>query len=168
MKTVPFTYKHSTAPTYLHTPHWMYFIAKNWFMMGLCLAGLVVAGLNSAPLSNPLFWIATFCSVVLAYQFIALRMTEFEIAPEQIRIITGVFNRDIDHIELYRVYDYKTRKPFLMRLFGLENIRIYSGDRTRPILLIPGVKQSDNLVAIIRQRVEQQKQIKHIYEISNR
>lgn len=165
---MPYANSGGIAPTYSITPHWMVFVSRNWFLCCLSLAGLAVSLTKPEPLSNPLLWIATIVAIAMAYQFIAVRVTEYEITPDQIRINTGVFNRDIDHIELYRVFDYKTRKPFLMRLFGLENIRIYSGDRTMPVLLIPGVRQKANLVAIIRQRVEYQKQIKHIYEICNK
>jgi hypothetical protein len=47
-------------------------------------------------------------------------------------------------------------------------VTIYSGDRTTPHLDIIGVPVKIDLVAIIRERVEYNKQRKGVYEITNR
>ena len=76
--------------------------------------------------------------------------------------------RDSDYIELYRVVDFKENRSFLQQLAGLKTVSVYSGDRNTPRLDIIGVRNSMNLVAHIRERVEYNKQRKGIYEITNR
>ena len=80
----------------------------------------------------------------------------------------GVFTRDEDYIELYRVVDFAERKNLLQQLFGIKTVTIMSGDRTTPKLCVQGVKDNTDLVTIIRERVEYTKTQKPIYEITNR
>lgn len=56
----------------------------------------------------------------------------------------------------------------LEQLFGLKTVSIYSGDRTNPRLDIYGIRDNLDLVSLIRERVEYNKQLKGVYEITNR
>lgn len=56
----------------------------------------------------------------------------------------------------------------MQQLAGLKTVSIYSGDRTTPRLDIIGVKANDDIVAVVRERVEYNKLRKGIYEITNR
>ena len=44
----------------------------------------------------------------------------------------GIFNKDVQEIELFRVKDTAAHQPFLMRLFKLGTIQILSGDSKNP------------------------------------
>lgn len=68
---------------------------------------------------------------------------------------------------LYR-YAYLRRLKYHIKLAGLKTVSIYSGDRTTPRLDIIGVKANDDIVAVVRERVEYNKLRKGIYEITNR
>ena len=71
-------------------------------------------------------------------------------------------------MELYRVVDFAERSNLLQQLCGVKTVSVYSGDRTTPRLDIIGMGIDDNLVSVIRGRVEQNKRSKGIYEITNR
>lgn len=64
--------------------------------------------------------------------------------------------------------DFAERSNLLQQICGLKTVSVYSGDRTTPRLDIIGVGINENLVPIIRERVEQNKRRKGIYEITNR
>ena len=73
-----------------------------------------------------------------------------------------------DYMELYRVVDYQQHRSFLQQLTGLKTVTITSGDRNLPSLDIIGVEDDEEIVQEIRIRVEYNKQLKHIHEITNR
>jgi uncharacterized membrane protein YdbT with pleckstrin-like domain len=102
---------------------------------------------------------------------VALRLTTFSfplITDEQILIKRGVFTKSVNYIELYRVYDYEERKTFIQALCHNTTIYIHSGDKSHPILCMYGLNEDDTIVSKIRQRVEKQREIKRIYEFTNR
>lgn len=107
--------------------------------------------------------------LVLFYHYINILLcTRWVISDEEIRIYKGVFSRTINHIELYRIFDYEERKSFIHVIFGITNVFIHSGDKTSPTLAILGIKGNTDIVDQIRSRVEAQRQIKSIYEFTNR
>ena len=92
----------------------------------------------------------------------------YRITSEQLIYEHGVIIRSSDYVELYRVVDFAERSNLLQQICGLKTVSVYSGDRTTPRLDIIGVGINENLVPIIRERVEQNKRRKGIYEITNR
>ena len=87
---------------------------------------------------------------------------------EQLVFEHGVFHREVDYQELYRVVDFNESQTFMQQLFRLKTVSIYSGDRTTPRLDIIGVPMKEELVTTIRKRVETSKRRRSIYEITNR
>lgn len=90
------------------------------------------------------------------------------ITREQIKIYQGVLSKRINYIELYRVYDYEEKQSFIQSLINNTNIYIYSGDKSTPELLMNGLKANSDIIQTIRNRVEEQKKKKGIYEFTNR
>ena len=111
--------------------------------------------------------LVVFFSIFYKYLSILL-CTKWIITKEQIKIYSGVFNKSINYIELYRVYDYEEKRSFILSLIQCTNVYIHSGDKSTPILAIYGINRNIDLIGIIRKRVESQKQIKSIYEFTNR
>ena len=85
-----------------------------------------------------------------------------------IKIYQGVLSKRINYIELYRVYDYEEKQSFIQSLINNTNIYIYSGDKSTPELLMNGLKANSDIIQTIRNRVEEQKKKKGIYEFTNR
>ena len=83
-------------------------------------------------------------------------------------IYQGVLSKRINYIELYRVYDYEEKQSFIQSLINNTNIYIYSGDKSTPELLMNGLKANSDIIQTIRNRVEEQKKKKGIYEFTNR
>lgn len=77
----------------------------------------------------------------------------------------GVFNRNIEHLELYRVKDYSLSVPLILRLFGLSNIVLKTSDPSTPIVVIQGVRDGERILDIIRERVEYLRETKGVREI---
>lgn len=148
-------------------PHPMQFVIDELILMVLCVCALGYGGTDS-DLSTESMYVGLAMLVFLIYKYIKLRRTIYTITGEQLKKAEGVFTRDEDYIELYRVVDFAERKNLLQQLFGIKTVTIISGDRTTPKLCVQGVKDNTDLVTIIRERVEYTKTQKPIYEITNR
>lgn len=148
-------------------PHPLQFVIDKLIMMVLCLSALAYGGMDDY-LSTESMYIGLSMLVFLIYKYVKLRRTVYTITGEQLKKAEGVFTRDDDYIELYRVIDFAERKNLLQQLFGLKTVTIMSGDKTTPKLCVQGVKEDFDLVTIIRERVEFTKSQKSIYEITNR
>ena len=92
----------------------------------------------------------------------------YRITDEQLIYEHGVITRSSDYVELYRVVDFAERSNLLQQLCGLKTVSVHSGDRTTPRLDIIGMDMNNDLVPVIRGRVELNKRRKGIYEITNR
>lgn len=148
-------------------PHPLQFVIDELILMVLCLLALCYGGTDGA-FSTESMYIGLALLVFLLYKYIKLRRTIYTITGEQLRKSEGVFTRDEDYIELYRVIDFAERKTLLQQIFGLKTVTILSGDRTTPKLSVQGIKDTLDLVAKIRERVEYTKTQKPVYEITNR
>ena len=63
--------------------------------------------------------------------------------------------------------DFHEQQSLLQQIFGLKTVTVLSMDRTTPKLELTGLPKRINIVDIIRERVEFNKQRKGIYEITN-
>ena len=149
-------------------PHWMQFVINELHLLVLISVGFVYAGIDDAVLSTLVFVLSLLFSLCLAYRMVYLCRMRYIISNEQLVFEHGVFHREVDYQELYRVVDFNESQTFMQQLFRLKTVSIYSGDRTTPRLDIIGVPMKENLVTTIRERVEISKRRRSIYEITNR
>ncbi len=148
-------------------PHPIQFAIDESPLMTICMAGLVYGGMEDMPLNGLAVAASLLLLPVLLYRFICLRRISYHIGPEQLVSEHGLFVRKVDYMELYRVVDFQEHQNFLQQLFGLKTVRILSMDRNTPRLDLIGIRHSHDIVTIIRERVEHNKQKKGIYEITN-
>lgn len=152
-------------------PHILqYCICEGWYGF-LCLLSFALAGLDiieNSVISNLLMFLGLFLLLYLVYQFFYLLRMKYVITEEQLIFLHGVFQHSTDYMELYRVVDYQQNRTLLQQILGLKTVTILSGDRNMSRLDIIGVLEDENVVSEIRQRVEYNKRMKSIYEITNR
>ena len=79
-----------------------------------------------------------------------------------------MITRSSEYVEPCRVVDFSERSNRLRQCCGLKTVGVHSVDRTTPQLDIIGMELNDDLVTVIRGRVELNKRRKGIYEITNR
>ena len=167
--TQPFIQQPFTQPGTLQMqPKTVQFFIDNWPLLMIDLCGYACAGIDGIPFMELLLWLSVAVSLILAYRFIYLKRMLYRITAEQLIYEHGIITRSSDYVELYRVVDFGERSNMLQQLCGLKTVSVHSGDRTTPRLDIIGVGINENLVSIIRGRVELNKRRKGIYEITNR
>ena len=163
----------NTTPQYsfgtlVRKPNFRQFLANDLPLTILCLAGLIVAGMDGIFLGNVLFWFSLAIAMCLVYRCFYLKSMSYTFTAEQIIYEHGVFKRTRDYCELYRVIDFREESSFLQQIFGLKTVTIYSGDRSTPRLDIVGIGSIDNIIPVIRERVTANRKRHGIYEITNR
>lgn len=149
-------------------PHWGQYIISQGLMFLVSLVLFLVAGHDAITIKLPFLILGSVTMLMMLYGCLYLSKLQFIISSEQLIIQYGVFHRSSDYIELYRIVDFSEQRDILEQLFGLKTVSIYSGDRTNPKLDIYGVMEKVDVVGIIRERVEYNKQRRGVYEITNR
>lgn len=137
-----------------------------WVMLGMAL--VIAYLITSFMFHGMLLLLAMVVLAYLLYQVFYLSRIEYIVTGEQIIYLHGVLNHQTDYMELYRVVDYQQHRSLLQQCFGLKTITIMSGDKNLPTLDIIGVEEKAEVVQEIRLRVEYNKKIKGIHEITNR
>lgn len=148
-------------------PHTAQFVIDNLPVMLLCIIALTYGGMENMPLGSLAIGVALLLLAVLTYRFLYLRRMLYSIGHELIVSKRGVLHRRVDYMELYRIVDFREHQSLLQQLFGLKTVSILSMDRSTPRLDIIGVRRCNDIVPLIRERVEYNKQRKGIYEITN-
>jgi uncharacterized membrane protein YdbT with pleckstrin-like domain len=112
------------------------------FYAQLGLMAYALAGLALVPLLiGAIKWLQTQCR-------------KYELTTERLRVRQGVFSRRTDEVELYRVKDYVLVEPFFLRLFGLGNVVVNTGDVSSPSVLIEAIPDAPIVRDQVRKHVE--------------
>ena len=149
-------------------PHWLQFSINQLGWLILCLMAFTMYFNFHFIMVDIFLYVGIAILLYLFYQVIYLARMEYIVTSDQIIFLHGVISHSTDYMELYRVIDYQQHRSLMQQLTGLKTVVIYSGDRNTPVMSIIGMKEKMDVVAEIRRRVEYNKQMKHIYEITNR
>ena len=156
----------STFGTIVLRPSWIQWLVDKAPWVAINILGY--CWYDQTPVPSLILILMIAMSLHLAYMLLYQKLMRFTITDEMMIYEHGVLWRQREYIELYRVIDFKEHISFFQNLFDLKTVTIYSGDRSTPILPIPGIPLEYPLVPTIRQRVEYNKRRKGIYEITNR
>jgi uncharacterized membrane protein YdbT with pleckstrin-like domain len=94
-----------------------------------------------------------------------IKAVKYEISSERIKITTGIFSKQTNALELYRVKDYNLKEPFFYRLFHLGNIHIVTSDQSTPVLQMRAIPGAKKLMDELRKHVELRRDLKRVREV---
>jgi membrane protein YdbS with pleckstrin-like domain len=121
---------------------------------------LIVALVAALTLVDSQFWslvlfgiVALIAGINTAVAYLHLHAIEYVVTTQRVRVVSGIFSKDIQEIELFRVKDTMAHQSFFLRLFGLGTITILSGDERHPRIVLSGVPQAVELREKLRQEV---------------
>lgn len=80
----------------------------------------------------------------LAWKMIVLHFWTWNYTPDSIIERKGVFSVTTEEIQYFRVKDVELYEPFLYRLVGLSKLTLITSDKSRPTIVIDGVKNGFN------------------------
>ena len=101
---------------------------------------------------------------VIIWNYLIVNMWKIEINEEKLIQTKGVFNLKTDELQIYRIKDISSEKPFWLRLVGLSNINLISSDKSDPFIKIPAVKNGDDLREQISNAIEKMRRKKGVRE----
>jgi membrane protein YdbS with pleckstrin-like domain len=127
-----------------------------WGMILILTLIIVVAMV----LNESTFWsliifgaVAVIALINAAVAYLHLRAVEYVVTTQRVRVVSGIFSKDIQEIELFRVKDTMAHQSFFLRLFGLGTITVLSGDERHPRLVLSGVPRAVELREKLREEV---------------
>jgi uncharacterized membrane protein YdbT with pleckstrin-like domain len=140
-----------------HSSQWIHF----WFYffcvllaIGCLVAAAFTAGLAAIGLVVPLvMWIA---------RWWVTKTTLYELTSQRLRKSSGIFNRVVDELELFRVKDYSMEQPFFLRMLGLGNLRMVTSDATTPIVAIKAIPNVQDVREKLRNAVQAERDRKRV------
>jgi membrane protein YdbS with pleckstrin-like domain len=119
---------------------------------------IVLLGILAATLvHHDLWWLLAALAGLAILQIVLrnlrIRAIRYVVTTQRVRVISGLFHRNIQEIELFRVKDTMVHQWFFQRLFGLGTITILSGDAHLPRLVLHGVPGAVELRERLRDEV---------------
>ena len=150
-------------------PHWLQFTINQLHWLILCLVIFIIYFYTpDLRLKYGFLCVGLILLMYILYQAAYIARIEYIVTNDQIVYLHGVVRHSTDYLELYRVVDYQQYSSLMQQIMGLKTVVIYSEDRNTPVMIITGIKQRLNVIQEIRKRVEYNKSLKRIYEISNK
>lgn len=120
-------------------------------------AGAIVAGLL-------LFWLV-FPLLLALWRVWQTSRHVYSLSGQRFRELSGVFTRNIEELELYRVKDISVHQPFLQQLLGRGQVVLITSDRTTPRVVLNAVRNPVGVADLIRVHVEACRLAKGVREI---
>ncbi len=120
------------------------------------------------------FWVYVACALLCVlvvpigyalYRFYAVKMTRFTLTTERLRIEHGVFTRDVEEIELYRVRDTAITQSFVDKLLGLGTVVALTSDTTMPEVRLGAIRDARGVREHIRAHTESMRQRRRVRDI---
>lgn len=134
------------------------------FILAVIIAVVIIIGALSLAMPLLLAMLVIPLGYVL-WKLIELRSNHFEITTERIKRTTGIFTKQTEDLELYRIKDFKIIQPVMMRMVSLSNIYLTTSDKSTPEIVIEAVKDGRGLLDKVRHAVEERRDKKKVTEI---
>lgn len=144
-----------------------YCIVQLHLMLLCAMAAIVWITSETGFLSTCCLFIFMGLLAYLLCQALHVSRIRYYLTEEQLIYEHGLFVRQTDYMELYRIIDYRETRSVMQQMTGLKDVIIHSTDKNMSMLTLKGVLQENNITQKIRWRVERIKQAKAVYEITN-
>jgi|SRR5690606_14757655 len=123
-----------------------------------------VVNLGTYIICGLLCWLIVPIFIAL-WKFWVTRSTQYTVTTQRLNFRRGVFSKETDVMELYRVKDMRVVEPFFLRMFGKGDIIMETSDRTHPEFILHAVPEPDQLRDTIRHYVEIRRDEKRVREV---
>ena len=92
--------------------------------------------------------------MIFLVTYLKIAYTKYKLTNQRLIITTGVFSRNMESIELYRIKDLKYEASFIQRIVGIGIIKLVSSDPMTPNIILGGFKNSISKLEELRIIVE--------------
>lgn len=81
--------------------------------------------------------------------------TVYQLTNDKLLVDSGVFNKTLEEVLLYRIKDLTIKRSFMQRIFGLGTIHCCTNDKSTPEFDLVNVKDSVNVKELISKAIEE-------------
>lgn len=150
-----------------HTSQWVHF--WYYFFCILLAAGIGVAatvfGLATAGV-GALSYIALVIPLIMwLMRWWITKSTTYELTSQRLRIRSGILNKKVDELELFRVRDYTMDQPLLLRLVGLGNLTMITSDASTPTVSMRAIHDVEAVREKLRSAVQSERDRKRVRQL---
>lgn len=140
------------------TSQWVHFL---FYVLAIAVGiGCIVAASYT---DRPLVAVGAALPVIaIMIRWIATRCLKYEITSQRLRRYSGILNRKIDELELYRVQDTSLEQPLLLRLVGLGHVTVMSSDASSPVVRMEAIRGAFGVREQLRHAVEAERDRKRV------
>lgn len=143
-----------------HTSQWVHF----WYYF-FCLL-LAAAAIGGIPFTAGMSAIGLALPVILwVARWWITKSTSYELTSQRLKIGTGILNRKLDELELFRVKDYAMDQPLFLRLVGLGNLTLVTSDASTPTVAIRAIANVEDVREKLRNAVQAERDRKRVREM---
>ncbi len=147
-----------------HTSQWVHF----WYYF-LCVLLAAAIGVGATVLALPTGALSYAALVIPVLMWIirwwVTKCTTYELTTQRLRTRTGILNRKVDELELFRVRDYSIEQPFLLRLVGLGNLTMVTSDATTPTVAMRAIPAVEAVREKLRTAVQNERDRKRVRQL---
>jgi uncharacterized membrane protein YdbT with pleckstrin-like domain len=93
------------------------------------------------------------------------KCTSYELTTQRLKISSGVLNRKLDELELFRVKDYAMDQPLFLRILGLGNLTLVTSDASSPQVAIKAIPKVEDVREKLRTAVQAERDRKRVREL---
>ncbi len=147
-----------------HTSQWVHFW---YYFFCVIVAGAVgFAATVTAPVTAGLSFLGLLLPLLMwVIRWWITKCTSYELTSQRLKIASGILNRKLDELELFRVKDYAMDQPFFLRLVGLGNLTLITSDATSPQVAIRAIPNVEEVREKLRTAVQNERDRKRVREM---
>ena len=86
-------------------------------------------------------------------------------STQRLKIASGILNRKLDELELFRVKDYAMDQPLFLRMVGLGNLTLVTSDASTPTVAIRAIANVEDVREKLRTAVQSERDRKRVREM---
>lgn len=147
-----------------HTSQWIHF--WYYFLCILLAVGIAFAATIPAVFTGGLAYLALIIPLVMwLMRWWVTKCTTYELTTQRLRMRTGVLNKRVDELELYRVKDYAMEQPLMLRLVGLGNVTMVTSDASTPTVAMRAIPGAEQVREKLRSAVQAERDRKRVREL---
>lgn len=95
--------------------------------------------------------LAVVALLVLAWKIASLKSIRYEVTPDRVEWSRGIFDRQVDNIDMFRVVDLKLRRSLIECLLGIGTIVLITKDQTDPEFEFVNVRRCRRLYDTLKE-----------------
>jgi uncharacterized membrane protein YdbT with pleckstrin-like domain len=147
-----------------HSSQWVHF--WYYFFCVIVAGGFGIAATITAPVTAGLSFLGLIVPVLMwVVRWWMTKCTSYELTSQRLKIASGVLNRKLDELELFRVKDYAMDQPLFLRMVGLGNLTLITSDASSPQVFIKAIPAVEEVREKLRTAVQAERDRKRVREM---